>query len=69
MHDLRDPHSPHGTMQDFYDWRIQLAGAAVLLLLIGGIIIAGMYSGGEVQVASNVPPAITGPAIPPSPAQ
>jgi hypothetical protein len=63
MHDLRDPHSPHGTMQDFYDWRIQL------LLLIGGIIIAGMYSGGEVQVASNVPPAITGPAIPPSPAQ
>jgi hypothetical protein len=37
------------------------------VLLVGGIILAGMYVGGDVQVASNLPPAVSGPAIPPGP--
>jgi hypothetical protein len=53
-----DPNFPRHDMQDDYNPRLQWAGLAVLLLLIGGIIIASMYSTGDTQVASNRPAAV-----------
>jgi hypothetical protein len=48
-----------------YNPRVQWAAVAVLLLLVGGIIVASMYSGGDTQVASNRPAAqTTGSATP-----
>jgi hypothetical protein len=50
-----DPNFPRTSMSDDYNPRVQWAAVAVLLLLIGGIIIASMYSGGDTQVATNRP--------------
>jgi hypothetical protein len=38
-----------------YNPRVQWAALAVLLLLVGGIIIASMYSTNDAQVATNAP--------------
>jgi hypothetical protein len=40
-------------MRSDYDPRVQWAAVAVILLLVGGIIAASMYSGNETQIASN----------------
>lgn len=50
-----DPNFPHQTTSDDFDPRIQWGAVVVLLLLVGGIIVASMYSGGDTQVASNRP--------------
>jgi hypothetical protein len=50
-----DPNFPRHDMPGDYNPRVQWAAIGVLLLLIGGIIAASMYSGGETQVASNRP--------------
>jgi hypothetical protein len=54
-----DPNFPRYSMPGDYDSRVQWAAVAVLLLLVGGIILASMYSGGDHQVASNTPAAQT----------
>jgi hypothetical protein len=62
-----DPNFPRHDTSDDFDPRIQWGAVAVLLLLIGGIIVASMYSGGDTQVASNPPAAqseTTGSATP-----
>jgi hypothetical protein len=50
-----DPNFPRHSMPGDYDPRVQWTAVAVLLLLVGGIIIASMYSGGDTQVATNRP--------------
>lgn len=56
-----DPNLRHGAEEmSPYDKRVQWAAVAVLLLLVGGIFVAAMYSGGsDTQTAVNVPPAQT----------
>jgi hypothetical protein len=55
MSDFRnDPNfANHGT-QDF-DNRVQWAAVAVILLLVGGLIVAAAWTGGETQTAMNGP--------------
>lgn len=56
MRDLR--HEPvHGPMEDFYDPRIQWVGVGALLLVLGGLLVTALVTGGERQMAST-PPAI-----------
>jgi hypothetical protein len=38
-----------------YDSRVQWAGVAVILLLVGGLILAAAYTGGDTQTAMNSP--------------
>jgi len=38
-----------------YDSRVQWAAVAVILLLVGGLIVAAAWTGGESQMASNGP--------------
>jgi hypothetical protein len=50
-----DPNFPRYDMPRDYNPHVQWGALAVLLLLIGGIIIASMYSADDTQVASNRP--------------
>ena len=53
MSDFRnDPNFVRNEMQD-YDSRVQWAAVAVILLLVGGMILAAAYTGGETQMANN----------------
>ena len=53
MSDFRnDPNFVRNEMND-YDTRIQWAAVAVILLLVGGMIFAAAYSGGDTQTAMN----------------
>ena len=59
MSDFRnDPNFVRNEMQD-YDGRMQWAAVAVILLLVGGMIFAAAWSGGEQQTAMNSPAAET----------
>ena len=60
-----DSNFPRDSMPADYNPRVQWAAVAVLLLLVGGIIVASIYSGSDTQVASNRPAAeTTGSATP-----
>src|SRR5581483_5333223 len=51
MSDFRsDPNFPRSEMRE-YDSRVQWAAVAVILLLVGGLIIAAAWNGGEMQTA------------------
>jgi hypothetical protein len=53
MSDFRsDPNFVRQEMQD-YDSKVQWAAVAVILLLVGGMIVAASYTGGETQMANN----------------
>lgn len=53
MSDFRsDPNFPRTEMRE-YDSRVQWAAVAVILLLVGGLIIAAAWNGGETQTAAN----------------
>jgi hypothetical protein len=53
MSDFRnDPNYVPQEIND-YDSRVQWAAVAVILLLVGGIIVAGTYSGGDTQMANS----------------
>jgi len=55
MSDFRnDPNFVQHEMRE-YDSRVQWAAVAVLLLLVGGLIMAAAYTGGETQTAMNNP--------------
>ena len=55
MSDFRnDPNFVRGEMRD-YDSRVQWAAVAVILLLVGGLIVAAAYTGGDTQTAMNSP--------------
>jgi len=55
MSDFRsDPNFPRQELKES-DMRVQWAAVAVILLLIGGLIIASAWTGGETQTASNSP--------------
>ena len=55
MSDFRDdPNFVRHEMRD-YDGKVQWAAVAVILLLVGGLIIAAAYTGGETQTAMNGP--------------
>jgi hypothetical protein len=55
MSDFRnDPNFVREEMHD-YDSRIQWAAVAVILLLVGGLIVAAAYTGGDTQTALNSP--------------
>jgi hypothetical protein len=59
MSDFRnDPNFVHNEMNEF-DTRVQWAAVAGILLLVGGLIIAAAYTGGETQTAMNSPAAQT----------
>jgi hypothetical protein len=59
MSDFRnDPNFVRNEMND-YDSRVQWAAVAVILLLVGGMIFAAAYSGGDTQTAVNSPAAET----------
>ena len=56
MSDLhRDPNSPYAPMQYEYEARSLWAAVALLALLVGGIVIASVYSTGDMQTAQNTP--------------
>ena len=50
-----DPNFPRHDMPGDFNPRVQWAAVGVVLLLVGGIIIASMYSTNDTQVASNRP--------------
>ena len=55
MSDFRtDPNFRGGDMQQ-YDSRVQWAAVAVILLLLGGLIVAATFSGEGTQTASRSP--------------
>ena len=55
MSDFRnDPNFVRHEMSD-YDNRVQWAAVAVILLLVGGMILAAAYTGGGTQTAMNSP--------------
>ncbi len=59
MSDFRnDPNFVRHEMSD-YDNRVQWAAVAVILLLVGGMILAAAYTGGDPQTALNNPAAET----------
>jgi hypothetical protein len=68
MSDFRnDPNFVRHEMSD-YDSRVQWAAVAVILLLVGGMILAAAYTGGDTQTAMNSPAVeTTGPAAPRGP--
>jgi hypothetical protein len=55
MTDYRnDPNFRYGDGQH-YDQRVQWAAVAVILLLLGGLIVAAAWTGGDTRTASNSP--------------
>jgi hypothetical protein len=55
MSDFRnDPHFAQHDIQE-YDGRVQWAAVAVILLLVGGLIMAAAWTGGDTQTAQNTP--------------
>jgi hypothetical protein len=55
MSDFRnDPNFLRHEMHE-YDSRVQWAAVAVILLLVGGLIVAAAYTGGDTQTAANSP--------------
>lgn len=53
MSDFRiDPNFSRSEMHE-YDTRVQWAAVAVILLLVGGLIIAAAWTGGETQTANG----------------
>jgi hypothetical protein len=55
MSDFRnDPNFVQHEMRE-YDSRVQWAAVAVILLMVGGLIIAAAYTGGDNQTAMNSP--------------
>jgi hypothetical protein len=55
MSDFRnDPNFAQQNMQE-YDSRIQWAAVAVILLLVGGLIVAAAWTGGDTETAMNSP--------------
>ena len=74
MSDLhRDPNSPYAPMRYEYEARSLWAALALLALLVGGIVIASVYSTGDMKTAQGERPRseTTGSAtpIPPMPPQ
>jgi hypothetical protein len=64
MSDFRsDPNFSRNDMTE-YDTRVQWAAVAVILLLVGGLIVAAAWTGGETQMASNAPSIETAGAAP-----
>jgi hypothetical protein len=58
MSDFRtDPNFPRGDIHQ-YDSRVQWAAVAVILLLLGGLIVAATWTGEGIQSASTTSPAI-----------
>jgi hypothetical protein len=57
MSDFRnDPNFAHRELEmNDYDPRIQWAAMAVILLLVGGLIVAAAWTGGGTQTAMNGP--------------
>ena len=54
MSDFRtDPNFPRSDDMQQYDSRVQWAAVAVILLLLGGLIVAAAWTGGDTQSASN----------------
>jgi hypothetical protein len=53
-----DPNFGRQEMHE-YDNRFQWAAVAVILLLVGGLIFAAAFTGGETQTAMNTPAAET----------
>ena len=59
MSDFRnDPNFVRHEMHD-YDSRVQWAAVAVILLLVGGMILAAAYTGGDTQTAMNSPASVS----------
>ena len=55
MSDFRnDPNFARHEMHD-YDSRVQWAAVAVILLLVGGLIVAAAFTTGDSQTAMNTP--------------
>jgi hypothetical protein len=54
MSDFRNEPNLRHEMSD-YDSRVQWAAVAVILLLVGGMILAAAYTGGDTQTAMNSP--------------
>jgi hypothetical protein len=55
MSDFRnDPNFLRHEMHE-YDNRVQWAAVAVILLLVGGLIVAAAYTSGDTQTAANNP--------------
>jgi hypothetical protein len=54
MSDFRKDPNFSQDMQE-YDNRVQWAAVAVILLLVGGLIVAAAWTGGDTQTASNGP--------------
>ena len=55
MSDFRnDPNFVHQDIQEA-DSRVQWAAVAVILLLVGGLIVAAAWTGGDNQTAMNAP--------------
>ena len=54
MSDFRNDPNLRQEMSD-YDSRVQWAAVAVILLLVGGMIFAAAYTGGDTQTAMNSP--------------
>ncbi len=53
MSDFRtDPNFSRSEMHE-YDSRVQWAAVAVILLLVGGLIVAAAWTGGETQTANG----------------
>ena len=61
MSDFRYDPNVRQEMRDMHmeDGRVQWAAVAVILLLVGGLILASAWSGGESQTATNSPAAET----------
>ena len=56
MTDFRnDPNFPSGEVGEYDHSRIQWAAVLVILLLVGGVIIGSLWSGGGTQTAMNGP--------------
>ena len=54
MRDLHDRDFPQDSLRE-YDSRVQWAAVAVILLLVGGLIVASAWTGGDSQTAMNGP--------------
>jgi hypothetical protein len=69
MSDFRtDPNFPRGDMQQ-YDSRVQWAAVAVILLLLGGLIVAATWTGDGTQTANGPAIETTGSGVPMGSAQ
>jgi hypothetical protein len=68
MRELHDPNFPQRPLEA-YDNRAQIAGVAVILLLLAGLFIASSWTSNETQTASNTPASETTGSASPIPTQ